>query len=159
VTDIICVRYFTFHCLASLFQCLIIVSCPCRLVSMQSTHGKYSPSTVILRLLFCTWRHPFEEYQLLECDTIWLVTTDILEECITSIISPFTFMMEAICSSETSVLTRAIWRYIPECGVLHRHHHENLKSCMAHHFDCTVVYNVCPCIYIGSDYILLKIEH
>jgi hypothetical protein len=31
-------------------------------------------------------------------------------------------------SSEASVLTRAIWRNIPENGILHKHHHENLKS-------------------------------
>jgi hypothetical protein len=37
-------------------------------------------------------------------------------------------MMEVICSSEMSVLTRATQRYIPEDGVLHSHQRENLKS-------------------------------
>jgi hypothetical protein len=36
-------------------------------------------------------------------------------------------MMEAIRSSETSVLTRAIRRHITEYGSLHSHHYENLK--------------------------------
>jgi hypothetical protein len=45
-----------------------------------------------------------------------LVTTDVLEEHITSIIRA----MEAIHSSETSVLTRATWRNIPEAGILHK---------------------------------------
>jgi hypothetical protein len=39
-----------------------------------------------------------------------------------------TLMMEAICSSKTSVLTRAIWHNIPKDGIFHSHHCENLKS-------------------------------
>jgi hypothetical protein len=31
-------------------------------------------------------------------------------------------MMEALLSSETSVLTRTTWRNIPENGILHNHH-------------------------------------
>jgi hypothetical protein len=37
-------------------------------------------------------------------------------------------MMEAIRSSETSVLTRATQHNIPEDGIFHSHRHENLKS-------------------------------
>jgi hypothetical protein len=40
-------------------------------------------------------------------------------------------MMEAIYSSEMSVLTRATRRKIAEDGILHSHRRENLKSYIA----------------------------
>jgi hypothetical protein len=39
-----------------------------------------------------------------------------------------TLMMEALRSSETSVLTRVTQSYIPEGDILHNHRRENLKS-------------------------------
>jgi hypothetical protein len=53
-----------------------------------------------------------------------LVTADVPNSLILSI--P---MIELIRSSETSVLTRAMWRQIPEDLIPHSHCSENLRSC------------------------------
>jgi hypothetical protein len=44
---------------------------------------------------------------------------------------PVTLMTVAMCSSETSVLTRARWHNVTEDGILHSHCHENLKYYIA----------------------------
>jgi hypothetical protein len=39
-----------------------------------------------------------------------------------------TLMMEAIRSSETSIIAKATRHFIPDDGILHSHRRENLKS-------------------------------
>jgi hypothetical protein len=52
-----------------------------------------------------------------------------------------TLMMEAVCSSETSIFTRATRRDIPEDDILHSHCSENLTS-----YNSGVV---CSCVFVA----------
>jgi hypothetical protein len=47
---------------------------------------------------------------------------------IPSSLIPFTLMMEAVCSSQMSVRTRATRRHFPESCILHCYGRENLRS-------------------------------
>jgi hypothetical protein len=67
--------------------------------------------------------------------------------------SLITLKMEAIATSETSVLTRATRRHIPEDGILYSHRRENLTSCRANRsigrsapVKCSLVH-----VYSGTD--------
>jgi hypothetical protein len=57
-----------------------------------------------------------------------LVRTDVSEELSSVAASVVVTLMEALSSSETSVLTRVTRRNIPEDAILHSHRRENLKS-------------------------------
>jgi hypothetical protein len=56
--------------------------------------------------------------RLIELETTLVVTS--------SSVVLFSLIMEAIISSETSILARATQHYIPEGGILHSHRRENL---------------------------------
>jgi hypothetical protein len=89
-----------------------------------------------------------EEYRLLECDAVWLLKETIFrmnvsptssgrEELVVTVnFVPDSLIlsavrMEAIRSSQTSIITTATRRDIPEDSILHSHRCENFKSYIA----------------------------
>jgi hypothetical protein len=88
----------------------------------------------------------------------------VLRLLVTAVISSslilFSLMMEAIRSSEISVVTRAARHNIPDDGILRSHRRENLKSYIAlTRWAMLLRHNVSPvryelCFYIAEDGIL-----
>jgi hypothetical protein len=51
-----------------------------------------------------------------------------------------TLMMEALSSCDTSVLTRATWRNIPQDGIIRSHRRESLKFYMIYKYIYIYIY-------------------
>jgi hypothetical protein len=69
--------------------------------------------------------------ELLASEEVSIFSDQGLLICSDGVVKWTWWLMEAIRSSETSVLTKARRRHIPEDGILHSHRRENLKSYIA----------------------------
>jgi hypothetical protein len=103
----------------------------------------YVSATEPSRLMLCKiWGFhsgDYEECRLLGCCSVWLLRTDVSEERIAYIVTP---KMEAMRSSDTSVLIRATRRNILEDGIL---------------FSCTHVASAFPLQYAHTTVFLIII--
>jgi hypothetical protein len=90
---------------------------PCGFYNSRRFGGKHRPIIRVKRIN--------------ELGTTLSVTSKVILNVIPRSPILFTLLMEAILSSETSVLIRASRRHIPEDGILHHHRSENLKSYIA----------------------------
>jgi hypothetical protein len=67
-------------------------------------------------------------------------------------------MMEALSSSETSVVARATWRNIPEDAILQSHRSENLESYWTRNVHSTYITDISdPEMHNGPRSILSKV--
>jgi hypothetical protein len=96
-------------------------------IPLRKEYIKYfTPENIILKNAVFWDVTPFDS-SLNRCDQQLLDTADVVP----SLLILVTLMMEAICSCETSALTSATRRHIPEDGILHSHFRENTKSYIA----------------------------
>jgi hypothetical protein len=85
------------------------------------------PSSGMLRRVAFV-RTDVSNERIAECCVLWLL---VIVNFVHSSPILVTLTMEAICSSDTSVLIRATWRNFPQDGIVHSHCLENLKSYIA----------------------------
>jgi hypothetical protein len=77
----------------------------------------------MLRGIFCPKKEKYQKVKNSNCASVLVAANFVPSTLILS-----TLMIEAICASETSVVTRATRLYAQEDSILHSHRRRNLKS-------------------------------